>query len=305
MRTRYYRTIFAFKSAAMEKGFYLLMTILYFSFLSPVQALSSSPPKIELTPSSIGQGEVALLSIQKKGNVSPEVIWRGTSIAVLPNMQDRAWVGLIGADLTTTPGRYTLQIKLNNKVLIRSVSVLTKDHGARRFMVPKEMEALDPSTLKRVRNEAREMRELFSVSDEPRHWWGRWIKPVLGKTVSPFGCRTFINNLERSPHSGVDLKAAEGTIVKASNKGRVVLVADHFFSGLSIVIDHGGGIQSMYFHMSSVSVREGQVVEKGEPIGFSGSSGRATGPHLHFGIRLNGERISPLYLIKLSERLEQ
>jgi hypothetical protein len=305
MRTRYYRKIFAFKSATMEKGFYLFMTILYFSFLSPVQAFSSSPPTIELTPSSIGQGEVGLLSIQKKGNVRPEVIWRGTSIAVLPNIQDGVWTSLIGADLTTTPGRYTLQIELNNKALIRSVSVLAKDHGTRRFVVPKEMEALDPSTLRRVQKEAGEMRELFSVSEEPIHWWGRWIRPVPGKTISTFGCRTFINSLERSPHSGVDLKAAEGTVVKASNKGRVVLVADHFFSGLSIVINHGGGIQSMYFHLSSVSVHEGQVVEKGESIGFSGSSGRATGPHLHFGIRLNGERVNPLYLIKLSERMEQ
>jgi len=305
MRPCYYRKIFTFKSAAMEKGFYLLIAILYFSFLSPVQAFPSSIPTIKLTPSSIGQGEVGLLSIQKKGNMRPEVIWRGTTIAVLPNMQEGAWTSFIGADLTTTPGRYTLQIKLNNKALIRSVSVLAKDHGMRRFMVPKEMEALDSATLKRAQKEARQMRELFSVSEEHAHWWGRWIRPVPGKTISPFGCRTFVNSLERSPHSGVDLKAAEGTIIRASNKGRVVLVADHFFSGLSIVIDHGGGIQSMYFHLSVVSVQEGQVVEKGEPIGFSGSSGRATGPHLHFGIRLNGERVNPLSLIKLSERMEQ
>jgi murein DD-endopeptidase MepM/ murein hydrolase activator NlpD len=81
-------------------------------------------------------------------------------------------------------------------------------------------------------------------------------------------------------------------------------VGDYYFGGLSIVIDHGGGIHSMYFHLSRVSVKVGQVVERGETVGLSGSSGRATGPHLHFGIRLNGERVDPLDIIELSERLE-
>ena len=127
--------------------------------------------------------------------------------------------------------------------------------------------------------------------------------PVQGKIVSPFGCRTIINKLERSPHSGVDLKVAQGTSIKATNRGRVVLVADHFFGGLSVVIEHGGAIHSMYFHLSNASVRVGQMVEKGDTIGFTGSSGRATGPHLHFGIRLNGERVNPLGLIELSAGL--
>ena len=122
---------------------------------------------------------------------------------------------------------------------------------------------------------------------------------------SPFGCRCIINDMERSPHSGVDLKASEGTPVKATNRGIVVLVADHFFSGLSVVIDHGGGMQSMYFHLSEVLVQAGELLEKGTIIGLSGSSGRVTGPHLHFGIRLNGGRVNPIKLIEISRRLER
>jgi murein DD-endopeptidase MepM/ murein hydrolase activator NlpD len=141
----------------------------------------------------------------------------------------------------------------------------------------------------------------------PEHplWRGKWIKPVAGTVVSPFGCRSIINGMERSPHSGVDLEAAQGTPVKVPNRGRVVLVANHFFSGLSVVIDHGGGIQSMYFHLSQVIVEVGQLLKKGEIIGLSGSSGRVTGPHLHFGIRLNGERVNPINLIEISRRLER
>jgi murein DD-endopeptidase MepM/ murein hydrolase activator NlpD len=147
------------------------------------------------------------------------------------------------------------------------------------------------------------MRDILSVSHDQPLWQGSWIRPVSGGIVSPFGRRTIINDLERSTHSGVDLKAAEGTPIKAANGGRVVLVADHFFGGLSVVIDHGGGIHSMYFHLSEVSAKAGQIVEKGELIGLSGSSGRATGPHLHFGIRLHGDRVSPLRLIELSTGL--
>lgn len=128
---------------------------------------------------------------------------------------------------------------------------------------------------------------------------------MAGTVVSPFGCRCIINGEERSPHSGVDLKAEQGTPVKATNRGKVALVADHFFSGLSVFIDHGGGIQSMYFHLSQVFVQVGQVVEKGTTLGQSGSSGRVTGPHLHFGIRLNGERVNPINLIEISGGLER
>jgi len=167
------------------------------------------------------------------------------------------------------------------------------------------MVELDADTLKRAEEEIRVVRGLFIRPAGYSLWRGRWIRPVAGMVVSPFGCRRIINGMERSPHSGVDLKAEQGTLVKATNRGKVALVADHFFSGLSVFIDHGGGIQSMYFHLSQVFVQVGQVVEKGTTLGQSGSSGRVTGPHLHFGIRLNGERVNPINLIEISRRLER
>ena len=283
----------------------LMLTVLVVFLLSPLDALPLTGPDIELNPSAIEQGEVALLSIQKKARARPEVTWRGKDIAVLLDASNGMWAAFLGADLTTVPGRYTLKIRCDDELLTRQILVRSKDHGIRRFTVPKEMEALDPRTLERVRQESKVMRELFSHSRVEPFWRGRWISPVNGVIVSTFGCRTFINDLERSPHSGVDLKAAEGTSIKATNRGRVVLVADHFFGGLSVVIGHGGGIHSMYFHLSKVSVAAGRVVEKGDLIGLAGSSGRATGPHLHFGIRLNGERVNPLSLIELSAGLGQ
>ena len=291
----------------MEKKYYLLLTALLFFFLSPVETRPSSGLDVTLTPPTIGQGEVALLSIQKLGKAKPKVIWMGKKITLLSDNKNEAWAGFIGADLTKKPGRYKIKITLSdsNRPHAITVSVLSRDYGSRRLTLPKEMVELDATTLKRVIEESKTVKGLFISSDTYPLWMGRWIRPVPGMIVSPFGCRCIINDMERSPHSGVDLKAAEGDPIKATNRGTVALVAHHFFSGLSIIIDHGGDIQSMYFHLSKNFVKVGQVVEKGAIIGLAGSSGRVTGPHLHFGIRLNNGRIDPIKLIEISGRLER
>jgi hypothetical protein len=287
-------------------GHYLLfLAILLTVLLLPGGASSLSTVDITVTPSTIGQGEVALVTVRPK-SMRPQIIWMEKEISMVYN-QNELWAGFIGADLTTDPGRYKLQIGYadNAKPDFIPITVRSKDHGIRRVTVPKEMVELDPDTLERVLREIDTVKQAFMRSSEHPLWWGRWARPIPGKVVSPFGCKNIVNDMERSPHSGVDLKAAVGTLIKATNRGIVALVAEHFFSGKSIIIDHGAGIFSMYFHLSHISVRVGELVEKGHPIGLSGSSGRVTGPHLHFGIRLNGRRINPLMLIEISETLER
>ncbi len=306
MNIRYYPEIFFLKSVSIGK-IYFLLALLSIFFPSPVDASPSSVLHITVTPSKLGQGEVALLTIQKRGDAEPRVIWMGKKIRLVTDKKHEICSGFIGADLTTRPGSYELQIGLSDdgNPYAKTISVLSKDHGIRHLTLPKEMVELDPPTLRRVREESRKVRETFMRSAEHPVWRGTWIRPVAGRIVSPFGCRTILNDMERSPHSGVDLKAAEGTPVVATNRGIVALVADHFFSGLSVFIDHGGDIQSMYFHLSQVSVQVGELVEKGAILGLSGFTGRASGPHLHFGIRLNGSRVNPTNLIELSRRLER
>jgi murein DD-endopeptidase MepM/ murein hydrolase activator NlpD len=290
----------------MRRRTSLLLALLLFFLLPPVEASSSSGPDITVIPSKIGQGEIGLLSIKKKG-AKPEVTWMGRKITLVSDKKNEIWLSFIGSDLTARPGRYKLKISPidNNNPHSITISVLSRDYGIRRLTLPKEMVELDADTLKRVMEESRKVRELFFRPAGYSLWRGKWIRPAPGTVVSSFGRRSIINDMERSPHSGVDLKAEKGTPVKATNSGRVALVANHFFSGLSVFIDHGGGIQSMYFHLSHVSVQVGQLVEKGATIGLSGSSGRVTGPHLHFGIRLNGGRVNPINLIEISGRLER
>jgi hypothetical protein len=291
----------------MKKNCYCLLLAFLLVLLSCTELCASSGIDATLTPSTIGQGEVALLSVKNLRNSKPTVVWMQKTITLLPNNKNKTWAGFIGTDLTTKPGRYKIIISISesNRSHVIPVEVLSRDYGTRRLTLPKKMVELDSDTLKRVREESKAVKRLFIHSGKSPLWMGRWIKPVPGNIVSPFGCRCIINGMERSPHSGIDLKAAVGDPIKATNRGTVVLVEHHFFSGLSVVIDHGGDIQSMYFHLSKDYAKVGQIVEKGTIIGLAGSSGRVTGPHLHFGIRLNNERIDPLKLIEISERLER
>ena len=120
------------------------------------------------------------------------------------------------------------------------------------------------------------------------------IRPELG-------LRRVINGLKRAPHNGVDLKAELGTEILAANHGRVVLRDEFFFSGKTLVLDHGGGLYTMYFHLNEFQAAEGANVHKGEVIGKVGMTGRVTGPHLHWGARLQGARVDPLALLKAAE----
>jgi murein DD-endopeptidase MepM/ murein hydrolase activator NlpD len=162
---------------------------------------------------------------------------------------------------------------------------------------------LDTITLNRVKNEASIVNALWAVDITAPAWEGEFLMPVGGKVIGAFGKRSIINNNKRALHTGIDLRGKQGTPVKATNNGRVMLVADHFFTGNSLYLDHGGGIISMYFHLDKIMVEEGNTIKRGEIIGLVGSTGRATGPHLHWGVRINGARVNPLTLIELSKEL--
>jgi murein DD-endopeptidase MepM/ murein hydrolase activator NlpD len=179
------------------------------------------------------------------------------------------------------------------------------DFATQELTLPPSMVDLDAQTLERVNREAKRLKSLLKGYRDERLWSGSFVRPVQGAVTTGFGLRRIINGQPRSPHTGVDLRAQEGTPVRACNRGIVALVADQFFSGKSVVLDHGWGMYSMYFHLSAAVVKEGDYVARGALLGRAGSTGRATGPHLHWGIRLNGARIDPLSLIELAGYLEE
>jgi murein DD-endopeptidase MepM/ murein hydrolase activator NlpD len=163
---------------------------------------------------------------------------------------------------------------------------------------------LDPEAERRAANEANRLRALYDTVTPERLWRGPFTQPVSSrKPGSGFGSRRIINGQPRMPHSGIDYSADRGTPVVASNRGRVALLGEFFFAGRLVALDHGLGLYTLYFHLDGVSVSEGEIVDRGQTIGTVGTTGRSTGPHLHFAAQLGRSRIDPpdLYLLPVRD----
>ncbi len=208
---------------------------------------------------------------------------------------------LVGIDLDAPVGKRRLAVEVGGAPVAELAVIVTKQQfPVQTLTVPDEMVHLDEPTLARVKREQAEV-EIAMAPVSPQRWWhGAFIAPTEGKILGSFGRHRIINGEPRSTHSGEDISAPDGSPVVASNDGVVRLVADHYFSGKSIYLDHGDGLYSMYFHLSQIRVAASQQVHKGEVIGLVGSSGRATGPHLHWGVRLNGARVNPFELLQVT-----
>ena len=129
---------------------------------------------------------------------------------------------------------------------------------------------------------------------------GKNLQGAMDLMSGAFGSKRILNGQPRNQHNGEDIAASLGTPVKATNDGVVRMVDDHFFSGKGVILDHGLGLFTMYFHLDTTAVKEGERVKRGDVIGTVGKSGRATGPHLHWGAWLNGSRVNPFALARLS-----
>jgi murein DD-endopeptidase MepM/ murein hydrolase activator NlpD len=272
-----------------------------------VDSRSMTAQDISLSSENMARGEVILINIKAGEETTPRVVWMGKEISFVFNRTRGAWQGFLAADLNQKEGDYeaTVNIAPSDTERRISIHVSDKDYGVRRLTLPKDKVELNATALKRVNAEAEVVSALWKAKDTIPTWKGIFLMPVDGEVVGIFGKRSVINGLERSPHTGLDLSGNAGTPVRAINNGKVVLIADHFFTGNTVFLDHGGGIITMYCHLQKVLVKAGDRMDKGQVLGLVGSTGRATGPHLHWGMRVNGARVNPLTLTSLSRELEE
>lgn len=150
---------------------------------------------------------------------------------------------------------------------------------------------------KRTAYEYREAMKIYHTMTPQRYWSKPFIRPMSSHITSPFGTARLYNGSLRSFHSGTDFRAEVGTPVHAVNDGVVVLAKDRYYAGNSIILDHGEGLYTCYYHLSKVSVASGDRVKQNDLLGLSGSTGRVTGPHLHFAVMLYGIQVDPLQLL--------
>ena len=212
---------------------------------------------------------------------------------------------LVGLDLDVKPGSQpwrlaVLEPGLEPRQLAGKVTVAARQFPVQRLTVPTGMADPDPETERRAVAEGMHLQMLYRTVSPERLWRGAFVRPVAGtEPPSGFGARRIINGRPRAAHGGADYRAPQGTPVVAANAGRVALVGDYFFPGRLIALDHGLGLYTLYFHLDSVAVSEGDRVDRGQPIGTVGATGRATGPHLHFGAQLGSARVDPAALLAL------
>ena len=264
----------------------------------------SRSPSVAVKPIEVFQGEIVELKVSGTGLAAVEGQLGKETVRFYPSGRG-TFSALVGVDLEAKPGPARVLVKGTQRAggyreTQIALKIKPKAFEKESFSVPPEFDQLSPEMLERIHREQEQLTRVFSTSVPERLWENPFIAPVQGDISSSFGYRRVINDAPRAPHTGVDLKAPMGTEVLAVNNGRVVLVGDFFFSGNSLVLDHGAGLYTMYFHLSEFRVQEGAEVRKGEVIGLSGMTGRVTGPHLHWGARLNGARIDPFELVKKS-----
>lgn len=209
---------------------------------------------------------------------------------------------VVGIPLSASPGEHTLQIvdKHGNAASHRFL-VNAKQYPEQRITIdnPRMVNPIQ-SDLERIRGESARMRSGYlSFLEADTEQVRPFVKPVAGVTSSPFGRRRILNDQPRNPHSGLDIAATTGTPVVAPAPATVTLTGEFYFNGNTVFLDHGQGLVTMYCHLSKINVTEGAVIGRGDTLGLVGATGRATGPHLHWSVSLNGNRVDPELVMAL------
>ncbi|MBU4382987.1 MAG: M23 family metallopeptidase [Proteobacteria bacterium] len=279
-------------------GFCALMMLI---LAAPAWAAS-----LRVEPKSLALGQPALVRLCLQGNpkvVRAELNGRETALAL---GKDGCWYGAVAPDLQDKTGKTVVRVKADGKqVAAARIKLFRRDRGARKLTVDPKYLKLSPEALERYKRDREQMQKVFGSFTPEGQWHTAFMLPLDSKVVSLFGRRSFVNGKERSPHGGVDLRGSTGTPVPAAADGTVALVIDAYFSGNTVLIDHGQGVITRYLHLSQALVKTGQKVKKGEIIGKVGATGRVTGPHLDFGVKLAGARVDPQDWVALSQVLAQ
>lgn len=212
-------------------------------------------------------------------------------------VDDRTWRVLVGLDLDVKPGSHTVAITAGAASATHVLVVKPKAFPTRRLTVDEAFVNPPPEVTRRIEEEAARLAQVWKSSPPERLWTESFVRPVPQPANSRFGSRSILNGQPRSPHGGADFASPAGTPIRAPNAGRVVIAGDLYYTGGTVVVDHGLGLVSLFAHMSRIDVREGQQVDRGAVVGAVGATGRVTGPHLHWTLRADGARVDPLSLL--------
>jgi murein DD-endopeptidase MepM/ murein hydrolase activator NlpD len=254
---------------------------------------------VDLQARAVQPGEVVVTTIETPADVESVHVAALGHAAVPFQLAPGRWRALLGIDLDVKPGTYPISVDAGTLHAAKNLLVQPKTFGTRRLSVNPDFVTPPPSAAERIARDAELMAAAWRSSPPKPLWSGPFARPVHEAANSAFGTRSVFNGQPRTAHGGADFLSPAGTPILAPNAGRIVVARPLYFSGNTVVIDHGLGLFSTLAHLSAFEVHEGDRVTAGQRLGLVGATGRVTGPHLHWAVRASGARVDPLSVLSL------
>jgi len=290
------------------RGALFLAVLAFFSSVIPASAATWT---VRAQPTKLVNGAPVLFQVKHPARLdSLNASWLGHEVSFSFDSTSKTWYALAGVSLETAPGTYSLELTGETsagKIPSEKIS-FTRKFAVARGRYPKILVKLSvegkftepsPEQQKQIQEAQQVKKEYLNRVTPEREWSGQFTAPANAAISDVFGSERVFNGKTSSPHLGLDFRVPSGTPVVAMNEGTVLLARPLYFEGNFVVIDHGQGLLTLYLHLSEFKVKEGEQVKRGQEIGLSGGTGRATGPHLHVAVRWQGTYLDPASLIRL------
>jgi murein DD-endopeptidase MepM/ murein hydrolase activator NlpD len=268
-------------------------------------AAPAAGPVVRLSYRALQPGEPILVALESDGSVRSAVAsFLGTKAELRPAARAGVFLAFVGIDVQVKPGSYPLVIKVVRSAgppesVRRDLLVIEREFPSTKLTLKPEYVTPPASVQARIKREAELVGLAMSIVTPEWLGDGPFMPPHDAASWANFGQRRLNNNVLQSLHAGLDLRAPFGEPIKASNAGRVVMASDLYMGGKTVIIDHGLGVFSTYGHMSALKVKRGEAVKKGQTVGLCGSTGRSTGPHLHWSFKVLEARVDPEGMLRL------
>jgi len=289
----------------LRKALYPAAIVILIGVLTQGFCMQGFSPRVDIIPrGKIQRGTLLLATYRGPASFQPTGILTGKSKFLF--FKDRKGLAraFVAVPLNGRKSQLIFTLAVSSGKSVRKskfiLKVYKKNMPTKHIHLPEKMTRLSKKTLEKIHRERKALLKVLHRVSLKKRWNGRFMRPVDGRITSVFGARRRINGSYYSVHHGVDFRARPGTPIHAVNTGKVVFCGSLLLTGNTVVLDHGLGLFSLYAHLKSITVKRDDIVRKNTILGYSGNTGRSTGPHLHLGITLSGIAVDPLSLINLS-----